>query len=90
MMLILRHGKKNNSDSLETQVSVLMTPHTNTTGGYILLDALLSIFISGIIILIICGATSLHRRISTGSLQNTGTIINERNQFEHKRMQQDE
>ena len=76
-------------DGKEEREMIRILPPGNNRGrteGFILLDALLSIFIAGILLIIIYGASSLHRRISAGAARNTSAIIEERNGFERDRM----
>jgi hypothetical protein len=65
-MRILRHGIKTK---------------TNSEAGFVLLDAILSLFITAVLIAGICGAASTVQRFASESFDRAAAIIEARNDF---------
>jgi hypothetical protein len=57
----------------------ILTPGNNR--GFALLDALLCIFITGVILIALRGAGFVHREITRAVITSTTAIIEERNNF---------
>ena len=53
--------------------------HPGNSRGFVLLDALLCLFITAVILLLLEGAGRLHQRVSTGAMNEARIIIEERN-----------
>ncbi|GHU60207.1 hypothetical protein FACS189444_6790 [Spirochaetia bacterium] len=66
MMRILRHGIKTK---------------TNGEAGFVLLDAILSLFITALLITGICGAASRVQHFASGGFDRAAAIIEARNDF---------